>query len=139
MKNIGFNYQYMYGVLLLPVIGTCSFSWNIFIFRNFSRKPIFTYKYMYFNLRLYGIYRLACIVASFYCWICWCIIHIITHPVRVTRHVGKRSSVCSGIMKLMTLEQPVKTSLRSVFSWLFSVINFIIPSKLNINTFYESF
>ena len=54
MKNIGFNYQYMYGVLLLPVIGTCPFSWNIFIFRNFSRKPIFTYKYMYFNLRLYG-------------------------------------------------------------------------------------
>ena len=59
--------------------------------------------------------------------------------VLVTGYVGK-----GLIMQLMfslfgndeidDLKQPVKTSLRSVFSWLSSVINFIIPSKLNINT-----
>ena len=37
-----------------------------------------------------------------------------------------------GNNEIDDLKQPVKTSLRSVFSWPFSVINFIIPSKLNI-------
>ena len=62
----------------------------------------------------------------------------------VMGYVGKRIIMVLmfslfGNNEIDDLKQPVKTSLRSVFSWLFSVINFIIPSKLNINTLLWEF